>query len=174
MADVPDQLVLKRHRDLEGIGWTVWVRRGVIALLTILIVLALFNVFGQRPETSIAATPAAQLKLYAPSHLRGGLLYMARFTISAHQDVKKATLVLDSGWGESITINTIEPSPIDEGSDNGRISFDLGHIAAGNKYRLFMEFQVNPNNVGNRDQDVELLDDKTHILTIHRSVFVFP
>ena len=70
--------------------------------------------------------------------------------------------------------NRLIVSPIDEGSDDGRLSFDLGHIAAGNKYRLFMEFQVNPNNVGSRDQDVELLDGKTHITTIHRSVFVFP
>jgi hypothetical protein len=174
VADIPDQLVLKRHRDFEGVGWTVWVRRGVIALLTVLVILALFNLFGQRPGSVRADTTQASLQVYAPSHLRGGLLYMARFTISAHQEVKNATLVLDSGWAESTQINTIEPSPIAEGSDNGRLSFELGHIAAGNKYRLFMEFQVNPNNVGNRDQDVELLDGKTHILTIRRSVFIYP
>jgi hypothetical protein len=171
---VPDALVLKRDRDLEGRHYDVWVRRALLSLIAAVPVVALFNVFGQRPASVTAGAPAASLKLYAPAHVRGGLLYMARFTISAHQDVKKAMLVLDSGWAESITINTIEPSPIDEGSDDGRLSFDLGHIAAGNKYRLFMEFQVNPNNVGSRDQDVELLDGKTHITTIHRSLFVFP
>jgi hypothetical protein len=174
VADVPDTLVLKRHRDLEGVGWTVWLRRAIVALLAVLIVLALLNLFGQRPHAARADATQASLQVYAPSRLRGGLLYMARFTISAHEDVKKAMLVLDSGWAESTQINTIEPSPIDEGSDNGRLSFELGHIAAGNKYRLFMEFQVNPTNVGSRDQDVELLDGKTHILTIHRSVFVWP
>ena len=174
MASIPDQIVLKTHRDLEGLAWTVWIRRGVIALLTALIILALLNVFGQRPSSVRADATQASLQVYAPSHLRGGLLYMARFTISAHQEVKKAMLVLDSGWAESAQINTIEPSPVDEASDKGRLSFDLGHIPAGDKYRLFMEFQINPNNVGNRDQDVELLDGKTHILTIHRSVFVYP
>ena len=170
----PETLTLKRHRDLTGRAEYIWVRRALMLLVGALPVVALFNVFGQRPATAIGNAPAASLKVYAPTHLRGGLLYMARFTISAHQDVKKATLVLDSGWAESITINTIEPSPIDEGSDNGRLSFNLGHIAAGNKYRLFMDFQVNPNNVGSRDQDIELLDGKTHITTIHRSMFVFP
>jgi hypothetical protein len=174
VADVPDQIVLKRHRDLDGLAWTVWIRRGIFAVLTALILLAVFNIFGQRPHSARADTARASLQLYAPSRLRGGLLYMARFTISAHQDVKKAVIVLDSGWAESITINTLEPSPINEGSDNGRLSFELGHVAAGNKYRLFMEFQVNPNNVGSRDQDVELLDGKTHIATIHHSAFVFP
>jgi len=170
----PETLTLKRNRDLVGRAEYIWVRRALMLLVAAVSVVALFNVFGQRPASVTASAPAASLKLYAPAHVRGGLLYMARFTISAHQDVKKAMLVLDSGWAESITINTIEPSPIDEGSDDGRLSFDLGHIAAGNKYRLFMEFQVNPNNVGSRDQDVELLDGKTHITTIHRSVFVFP
>jgi len=170
----PETLTLKRNRDLVGRAEYIWVRRALMLLVAAVSVAALFNVFGQRPASVTASAPAASLKLYAPAHVRGGLLYMARFTISAHQDVKKAMLVLDSGWAESITINTIEPSPIDEGSDDGRLSFDLGHIAAGNKYRLFMEFQVNPNNVGSRDQDVELLDGKTHITTIHRSVFVFP
>jgi hypothetical protein len=174
VADVPDTIVLKRDRDLEGRGWHIWLRRGLLTLFAVVPVLALFNVFGQRPATSNAGTPAAELELYAPSHLRGGLLYMARFTVHARQDLKKATLVLDSGWAESITVNTIEPSPVGEASDNGRLSFDLGHIPAGQKFTLFMEFQVNPTNIGHRSQDVELRDGDTKILTIHRTVTVYP
>jgi hypothetical protein len=174
VADVPDTIVLKRDRDLDGRGWHIWLRRALLTLLAVVPVLALFNVFGQRPATSIAATPSAQLEVYAPSHLRGGLLYMARFTVHARQDLKKATLVLDSGWAESITVNTIEPSPVGEASDNGRLSFDLGHIPAGQKFTLFMEFQVNPTNIGHRSQDVELRDGDTRILTIHRTVTVYP
>ena len=136
--------------------------------------LALFNVFGQRPETSRAASSAATLKVYAPSRLRGGLIYMARFTITAQRELKQATLVLDPGWAESITINTIEPSPVGEASANGSLSFELGHIPSGERYRLFMEFQVNPTNVGSRAQDVQLLDGDTPILTIRRSVVVYP
>jgi hypothetical protein len=114
------------------------------------------------------------MKVYAPTRLRGGLLYMARFTIRAHDEVKDARLVLDTGWAESITINTIEPSPIGEASSNGQLSFDLGHIPAGGSYRLFMEFQVNPNNVGSRTQDVALFDGDTKIASVDHSAFVFP
>jgi hypothetical protein len=35
-------------------------------------------------------------------------------------------LVLDSGWGEGVTINTIEPSPVGEASRDGKLVFDLG------------------------------------------------
>ena len=175
MASVPDTLTLEKHRDLEGlyvIGLVA--RRTGYVVLAAVAVLGLLSVFGQRPSTATAEGAAAKLQLYAPSHLRGGLLYMARFRITAKQDLKKATLVHDSGWGESITINTIEPTPVDETSDNGRLSFELGPVRAGESYVLFMDFQVNPTNIGRRSQDVELRDGDTHIATIDRSVTVFP
>jgi hypothetical protein len=170
----PDAIVLKRHRDLEGRGWHPWVRRSVMLLLAAFGILALADVFGQHPSTATASSPAATLKLYAPTHLRGGLLYMARFRITAHTDLKKATLVLDPGWAESNTINTIEPSPTGEASDNGKLSFDLGHIGPGKSFVLFMEFQMNPTNVGRHTQNVELDDGNTRLLVLHRKITVFP
>ncbi len=44
MPDTPDQLTLKRHRDLDGRDWHIWVRRGLFAVVCALTVLALFNV----------------------------------------------------------------------------------------------------------------------------------
>jgi hypothetical protein len=175
VADVPDTLVLKRHRDLEGTrASSLWARRAVLGLIALFALLALFNLFGQHPDTVTKRAPEASLELYAPSHLRGGLLFMARFTIEAEQELKDAQLVLDSGWAESITINTIEPSPIGEASRDGRVSLDLGHIPAGEKYVLYIDFQVNPTNVGRRAQDVDLLDGGKHILHLDRVVTIFP
>jgi hypothetical protein len=170
----PDGLVLTRHRDLEGRRWQPWLRRALLALVVAVPVIALFNVFGQRPSTAQATAPAASLRLYAPTHLRGGLLYMARFTIVAKTDLKRANLVLDPGWAHETQINTIEPSPVGEGSDNGKLVFQLGHIAAGKSFVLFMEFQVNPINVGRHEQNVTLKDGDTALATIRRSVLVYP
>jgi hypothetical protein len=174
VADVPDTIVLKRDRDLEGRLWHIWIRRCLLALLAVIPLLALFNVFGQQPTSAKAEAPAATLKVSSPTRLRGGLIYMARFDVHAKQDLKSATLVLDPGWAENITINTVEPSPVGEASKNGRLSFELGHVPAGQKYTLFMDFQVNPTNVGRQSQDVELDDGEMHILTIDRDVTVFP
>jgi hypothetical protein len=174
VADKPDTIKLTEHRDLRGRLWQIWVRRGLMSLIALVPVIALFNVFGQRPATSHAATPAADLKVFAPTHLRGGLLFMARFHITAHEDIKKATLILSPGWAEQITINTIEPSPIGEGSSNGNLVFQLGHIPAGKSYLLFMGFQVNPTNVGHRPQDVTLADGDTALITLHRNVTIYP
>jgi hypothetical protein len=173
-ARAPDTLTLKKHRDRVGDEWKPWARRGLLALLAVVPLLAAFNVFGQRPSTQTVETADAKLSLYAPTRLRGGLLYMGRFHVHANRDIKKAILILDPGWAESVTINTIEPSPIGEGSVNGRLSFELGHIPQGQSYVLYMEFQVNPTNIGHRSTDVELYDDKTKLLKLHRTVTIFP
>jgi len=150
------------------------VRRALLAVVGAFLLAALANVFGQRPTTASAAAGAATLSVYAPAHLRGGLLFMARFRIDAHREVKDAVLVLDSGWFEGMQVNTIEPSPVGEASQNGKVAFDLGHIPAGEHYTLFMEFQVDPTNVGRRSQAIELDDGDTPVLRAHRTVTIFP
>jgi hypothetical protein len=175
MADVPDAIVLKRDRDLEGRQYDIWVRRALLGLVVAVPVIALFNVFGQKPDTHLLVGPAASLKIYAPARLRGGLLYEARFNITARQDIKDAYLVLGTGWAEGMSINTIEPSPVSEASNSGRLSFELGHIGPGKSYIQYMQFQVNPTNVAwNRKQTVWLNDGKDRLLTYSRGIRVFP
>jgi len=174
VADIPHQIVLRRDRDLEGRAWQIWVRRGLFLLLPIVALLGLLNLFGQRPTTTTVAAGGASLKLFAPPRVRGGLLYQARFRVTAHRDLKQATLVLGPGWFEGMTVNGIEPSPVNEASDNGRPSFDLGHIPAGRSYLLFISFQTNSTNVGHRDASVTLKDGDRTLLRVHRTITIFP
>ena len=172
-SDVPETLTLKRNRDRESSRELVGRRIGVV-LVCAFLVLGLLNVFGQRPATSSAANPTAKLKVYAPKRVRGGLYYEARFTIDALADLKSATIVLDPGWSESITINTVEPSPVGEASRDGKLAFDLGHIPKGDSYIFFLQLQVNPTNIGHRSQDVWLYDGETELLHIDRSITIWP
>jgi hypothetical protein len=174
VAGIPDTIVLKRDRDLVGRRKEIWVRRGLFAVLCVVPMLALLNVFGQRPSGSDAAVAAARLHVYAPARVRGGLPFEARFRISATQEIKKAILILDPGWLEGMTVNTIEPAPTSEASSNGRLSLDLGHIPRGRSYLLFMQFQVNATNVGRRSQNVSLYDGRRKLLELQRTIMVFP
>jgi hypothetical protein len=173
MADIPDQIVLKVARDREG-RRDVKVRRVLLAAVLVLLVLGLFNLFGQRPATTTAEANAATLEVYSPKRVRGGLFFEARFTIEARREVEEATLVLDSGWAEGITINTVEPSPLGSASRDGKLVYELGRIPAGQKHVFFLQLQVNPTNVGHRSQDVELYDGDELLATIDRSITVFP
>jgi hypothetical protein len=174
VATPPAQVELGRDRDLRGRNGGLWARRALMTLIAAIPVLALFNLFGQRPATSVASTPKATLKVYSASRLRGGLLYTSRFTVTAHQELKKAMLVLDGGWMEQLTFNAVVPQPVTQASANGRLSLELGHIRAGQSYILYISYQVNPTNVGHRSQDVELLDGTTPITTVHRTLTVYP
>jgi hypothetical protein len=173
MASTPDFVTLRHNRDEVG-RVEVHVRRALIALVCLFLVAGLLNAFGQRPDTATATTPAAALKLYAPERVRSGLYYQARFTIDARNDIKNAILVLDPGWVEGMTINTIEPGPLNEASHDGKLEFTLGHIQAGTSYIFFMQLQVNPTNVGHRSQDVSLHDGSAVLTTIDREITIFP
>ena len=174
VADIPDKIVLKRHRDLEGLARRPWIRRAILALLTVFLLLGAINVFGQRPQGVLATAPAASVELYAPSRVRSGVLYEARITIRAHADLKSAALLLSPGWGEGQSMNTLEPSPVSEASRDGQFLFKLGHIGKGRLFRFFMQFQVNPTNVGRRPQNVALYDGNTRVLTIHHTITIYP
>lgn len=174
MTRAPETLTLKEHRDLQGKRWQRWVRRALLTLLVAVLAAALANIFGQRPTTSAAAASAARLQVYAPTHVRSGLVYAARFRIDARRSVKDAVIVLDPGWAEQYTVNGLSPQPETEGSANGKLVFGFGHIPAGKHLTFFLSLQVNPTNVGHRTQDVRLYDGKRKLAEIDRTITIFP
>jgi len=174
VADIPDTIVLKRDRDLAKRSKELWVRRALLLALTVFLILAFLNVFGQRSTTSSTAAPGATLTIHSPDALRSGLVFESRLRIFATQEIEDAILVLSPEWIEGITFNTIEPSPIGEASKNGSLSFDLGHIPQGQEYSLYIQMQVNPTTFGSRSEETRLFDGQTLLLTSSRDVTIFP
>ena len=173
MAETPEYLTLAANRDrTERVELAV--RRAFFGGVGVLLLVALLNVFGQRPKDTLAAGSSAELHVFAPTSLRGGLYYEGRLTVEAKSEIKKATLVLDSGWTEQTQINTIEPSPVGESSRDGKLTLEFGHLAAGHKLVVYLQFQVNPTNIGRRSQDVALFDDMSLLAAADRTVTIFP
>jgi hypothetical protein len=173
MASAPETLTLSRHRDRHG--WCgPWPSRVGLGLLAAIVVAALANVFGQRPATTSASTAAAGLQVYAPTHVRGGLIYTARFTIDARRTLDRAALVLAPGWADQYTFNGTAPQPVSESSADGKVVLTLGKIQRGQHYTLFVSLQVNPTNVGRHPQTVWLYDGNRALLTIHREILIWP
>ena len=174
MASAPDRLTLARHRDLQGRRKRAFVRWLLLTLLGALCLLGLANVFGQRPSTDTASAGGVELEVYSPERVRSGLFFMSRFTIEAEEEIEAATLVLDPGWLEGITLNALVPSPVGEANRDGRIALDLGRVRAGTKHVFFLHFQVNPTEIGRRSQDVALYDGEERLVDIDRSITIFP
>lgn len=171
---IPDGISIKSHLELTGRKNEVWFRRSILALIALVAVLALLNVLGQRPSTNTVASDAATLSVYSPSRVRGGLLFTTRFTIEARQALKSPTLILDPGWIEGMQVNSVTPQPRSESSDDGDIVLRLDDIAAGTKAVYFIEFQVNPTNIGRRSQNVRLTAAGQQVLTVDRDITVLP
>ena len=136
--------------------------------------LALLNVFGQRPMRTSAHAAAADLEVTAPARLRSGLIFQVRVKVIAHRDMAKPQLVFDRGWWESMSENSLEPNPSNESTRNGRVVLSYDKLSAGQTLIAWLYFQVNPTNVGKRREDVELDDGATAITHVHRSLTIFP
>ena len=173
MSALPDYLD-RGHVDLRGRNVEPWFRRGGIGLLLAVCVLGLANVFGQHTQTRSADSSAAKLTIETPGAARGGLIYQTIFRIEAHRDLAKPTLVLDPGWFDGLTINTVEPDSVTWGQEAERNTLELGALRAGQRFVLRLQYQVNPTVIGHRDQDVVLRDGGTPLLKLEHAATIFP
>ena len=177
MADAaPEHIDLRRHRDWEGRTYERVLPNVLLAVIALVPILAIFNVFGQSPSVEKVANPngVATLELSAPKKVRSGLIFQARFDIRAQRDIKDAVLVLDSGWIESLTLNSVEPSPAEETSRDGSLAFDIGEIPKGKLWRQYLQFQANPVNAGSQSQGVTLYDGNVPLLHMNRDLMIWP
>jgi hypothetical protein len=155
-------------------------RGGLIARLVLLIFLAyvalgLANTFGQETTTSDARGPAAALHVVAPGTLRSGLLFQVLVQVRALRRVASGWLLFSPAWFSGLTTNAIAPQPSRQTDRHGWPAFALGEIGAGQSRTYRFYFQVNPTTIAwRRAEDVRLDDGSTPLVTVHRSISVFP
>jgi hypothetical protein len=173
VGTIPDELDIGRHRDPSGRAELV-VRWIVLGLLTVFAAAGLLGAFGQRAGSVSASADGASLEVSAPARLRGGLIYQGRVTVEADAPIERPVVVLQPGWLEGMSVNTIEPAPTEESGRNGDLALVYGPLSEGERLVVYMQFQVNPTTVGRRSAGVELLDGETPLAHVERTVTVFP
>jgi hypothetical protein len=70
--------------------------------------------------------------------------------------------------------NTLEPQPMSEAGRDGRLVLSYDSLDAGDRLVVWMQFQVNPVNVGHRSYDVELDDADRPVARVERTITVLP
>ena len=174
MTALPDHLERKQHVDLERRDieqWLVWVG---IVVFVVFLGAGLANVFGQKVRTASVTNAVADLEVQAPTAVRSGLIYEVQFTISAHRALDEPTLVLDSGWFDGFTINTMSPDTKDWLQRDGVNVLSYDPLPAGTELVVRLQYQANPTLVGTRDQGVVLEDGGAPILALEHEMTVFP
>ena len=145
-----------------------------MSLLAVIPLLALLDVFGQRPTSTTAAAPRARMELSAPDAVRGGLFFQSRIEIHALDRIAHPRLVLDEGWLEGMQVNSIEPAPGDEESRDGRLVLSYTTLEPGDVLKVWLQFEVNPTSVGRRAYGLALDDDQRPVARIAHTLNVFP
>jgi hypothetical protein len=151
-----------------------WLRRALLAVFALLVVAVLAGAIGQAPVRSTTVAPAARLVLSAPNRLRGGLLFQARIDVHAHTRIANPQLTLGPGWFEGMQVNTIEPQPSQESGSGDRVTLSYDTIDAGETLTVWLQFQVDPINVGRRNADVRLLDGTRTLAIVSHSLTILP
>jgi len=149
-------------------------RRVLMGLLTLVPLIALTGLLGQRATTTSAAGPQAAIDVRAPKTVRGGLFFQSRVTIRVTGRIQHPRLVLEPGWLEGMQVNSIEPQAQDESSRGGRLVLAYSTLKPGDHVELWLQFQVNPSNVGHRSYALELDDDTQRIARVERTITVLP
>ena len=141
------------------------------AIVTAILLAGLANVFGQRPDTDVADGRRGRLKVYSPTSCASGLFFESRFTIARAEEIEEATLVLDPGWLEGMTLNTLEP-----GARSARRAATAASrsssadIPAGGQHRLLPPLPGQPDERRPTGRpDVELHDGERLLLHIDRT-----
>ena len=160
--------------DAVGVRSGPWIRRTVLAVLAVIPLLALLGVFGQPPVGTTFVAPAATLHVSAPRTVRGGIFFQARIDVRARRDLPRPRLVLDQGWFEGLQVNSTEPAPVTEATRQGRVVLSYDKLDAGDFLRVWVQFEVNPTNVGSHPFDVELDDAELPVAHVSRTLTSLP
>ena len=174
METLPHGLRRDRHVDLDGRRGEPWVRRTVIAVLAVVVLAALLGFAGQSPGILVARAATATLTVQAPERVRGGLFFEGRIDVVARDRVGTPRIVLGPGWTDEMQLNTIEPAPASESSSDGRLELEYDPLHSGDHLTIWMQFEVNPTNVGRRDRSVTLLDGERVLARARATITVQP
>ena len=165
VADVPAD---------RGMELGLWARRAFVTLFALIALVALWGKFGQRDRESTVTANDVTMTVSAPDVVRGGLYFQATVDIEASQAIEHPRLVLGTGWVEGLQVNSIEPAASTETSRDGRVVLTYGGLEAGDRLKIWMQFQVDPTNPGHRDHGIELDDETRPLARIDRKLTVLP
>lgn len=173
MTDYPDGIA-KEHMPQHQ-RWARIFTWAVLALLGVFLVFAMTGLLGGRPGAARSVEGrAAVLEFTAPEILRNGEFFEMRVRVAAKRPIAKPVIAVSSGYWRHITINTMIPSPSEEGFKDGSFEFTFSPMEAGDTLEMKIDGQINPARMGASHGTVQILDDKAPLASLPVRLKVYP
>lgn len=116
-----------------------------LALLSLLLGAAMLGVLGgaKSPWRMVEASRGT-LAVKTPQTLRSGLFFEQNIRIDARSPVSDTVVAISPALWRDITVNTIIPAASEEEFSDGRYRLHFGPLAAGERFELKIDGQINP------------------------------
>lgn len=167
----PDGIEPRHIHEAHGSGMMTW---GGVVLLGAVMLLALFGVFGSESTLS-AAGEGVQLTVEGPERIRSGEYFEMMFTIETEREIRDAVLSVDADLWHDLTINTMLPTPTEEGFEDGSFDFHYGALPPGTRLLVKVDGQVNPDYPPGPNQGaIDITDGPSTLASVDYTITVLP
>ncbi len=167
----PEGIESRHVHATHGAAIMTW---GGAVLLGFVIFLAFFRVFGARATLSDTGDGVI-LTIEGPQRIRSGEIFEMLFTVETEREIKDAVLSVNADVWHDLTINTMLPTPTEEGFESGSFNFHFGALAPGSRLLVKVDGQVNPDYPpGPNRGAIEVIDGTATLASIDYRIMVLP
>ncbi len=154
---------LGRHSSILSLG-----------VLGTVLAIGLSGRVGVSSQTHRVDAPAARLEMKFPKVLRSGSFVETRIEVQARTDIAELVLAFEPSIWREVTTVSIRPSPADESHSDGLLRFGFDRLAAGQRFELQIQQQVNPSRFGSSQGRFVLFDGERPLLEVPLAYQVLP
>lgn len=146
----------------------------LIILSTLLIAASLGWLGGGSPERYSSVGKQTEIVVTMPHILRSGMFFETQIDVTARKPIDDATIAMSPALWRSITINTQIPEPAEQDFKDGFYRFHYGHLGVGDRIRLKLDAQINPDLFLGNSGEIVLQDGDHTIARLPVTLTVLP
>ena len=152
------------HKQIHAAKGSIF-RRGPFGVVALAVVLgpAFFGVYGS-DATLVGAGPEVRLTVAGPRRIRNGEYLEIILNVEAQSRVKETVVLVGASLFRDITVNTLLPSPSEEGFRDDSFEFRFGLLDAGERLEVKIDAQINPNHTPSANEGAIAVADGEIVL----------
>ncbi|HLU05013.1 MAG TPA: hypothetical protein VKZ91_00525 [Woeseiaceae bacterium] len=163
------------HRHVHEAQGSILRRRPFgLAALTLVLLPAFFGVYGSKAIV-VGTGPEVRLTVEGPSRIRNGEYLEIILNIEAQSQVEEAVVLVGASLLRDITVNTLLPTPSEQGFRDDSFEFRFGRLDASDRLNVKIDAQINTNHTPSASEGaIAVADGETMLTKVDYAIEVLP